>query len=69
MRIKQTTKDVGFRPIEVTLVIETQEEYEALVYASKHLDVYQMNTGYSMCLRLSVVNLLKTIAEGLECQK
>lgn len=65
MRIKQTTKEVGFRPIELTLVIETQEEYDALVEAGNSLDVFDRDGAHSFNVRDVWADILDTLAKGV----
>ena len=70
MRIKQTTTDVGFRPIEVTLVIETEEEYEALRVAAGYLDDFDICESHPLEVRKMWVFILESIAkECTRCRK
>jgi hypothetical protein len=66
MKLKHDTElKYSFQPREVTIVIETEEEYDALILARGMLLAVEINDKYDFKTRQVWVNILETIGEGL----
>ena len=56
---------LAFQPIEIKFTIESQEELDALLKASKYLVKSEINDVYAVDTRLIWVKTLETLTEGL----
>jgi hypothetical protein len=66
MKLKHDTElKYSFQPKEVTLVIETEEEYDALILARDRILAVEIDEKYTFSTRQVWVNILETIGEGL----
>lgn len=63
--IKSGKSEVSFTPIQVTLVIESQVEYDALVEAARNLTADEIHEGYDEAEREVWVRLLDCIAKRM----
>jgi len=66
--IKSSKSEVSFTPIQVTVVIESQLEYDALVEAARNLTPCEIHEGYDEEERQIWVDLIDCVAEGMRDQ-
>jgi hypothetical protein len=54
-----------FKPIAVTILIETQAEYDAIIFAKRNLTVCEIDSDYDEDNRQVWVDLLDCIADDM----
>jgi len=64
MKIKKTKTVPAFTPIEVTIIIETQEEADALALAYTDLCLTEIDSAYAFRTRCIWVDILDELATG-----
>jgi len=66
MKLIKDTIYESFKPIKVTISIETREEYDAILRANEGLCVEDIDINHDWSEREIWVSVLETVAEGLE---